>query len=1207
MATKYWVGGNGNWSSTTNWRTASGGTTVTTAPGSADAAVLDANSGASVVTVDSNITIQTLTCTGFTGTLAFGTNTISLNSTGIIFTGATTMTVTGTPLIICTNSSATSRTITPTAVTEANSISFRITNGTGALGLTAGSYRDLDFTDGTNPTGYAGGLTNTAITIYGNFKASTSGMTRTAGASAYTFAATSGTKTINTAGVTFDCPFTFNGVGGTFQFASAVTSGATRTTTLTNGTLNLNGYTLTTGLFSTSSTNATALAFGTGNITLSGTGTIFAGSTTCTVTGTPQVICTDNSATARTISPGVVTEANSISFRIIAGTGTFTITSTNAVRDLDFTDGVNPTGFAGAITNTTVTVYGNLKCSTSGMVQNFTTSVMTFAATSGTKTINTAGVVFDRPFTFDGVGGTWQLQSNLILGPSPSGVASIRTCTLTNGTLNLNGYTLTTGLFSSTNSNTRTLAFGAGKLVVTGTNATVYTTSTGTGLTFTGTPVVEITGNGLSGETRAISAPQTALGGTISNSANIYIKAGADSISLGTAVRAIRTLDFTGFSGSIAASASPQIYGNLVLATGMTVTGGTNTWTFAATTSQTITTNSVTITNPITFDGVGGTWTMQDNLTLSSTRTLTLTNGTLDLNNKTLTTGIFVGSGSVARSLLTYSVPIIITGNSATVVSFGTTGSLTVDVPPTFNLTSNPVATTGSRVISWGTPSNTAAFPNINVTNGSDTVTTSGTSTLRNLTFTSGFTGTFGNLVRNIYGNLTLTSGMSVGSGTGVTTFNGVGSQTITTAGLTLDFPITFDGVGGTWTLQDNLNAGTVSGSGITLTNGTLNLNSKTITTFSFASANSNNRTLAFGLTGKIVLTGFNNVTFSGATSTNATVTGTAPLIQFTYSGGTGQRNITMWALPESQSISIEVLNNATDIFTIQGTSGGYRNIDTTNFNGTLNIANSPKVFGDFTIGVNVISPVTIIGSNPLTFAATSGTKKITGNYIQLNGDITFDGVGGTWQLQDWLYVSASTLNLINGTLDANYKYISVGSFNSTGSGNRSFINFANIYLYQDWNVSGTNFTLQPTNDNSTILLISNIAQQFNGNSLNYPSLLISGPTSVTITGSNLFVNFYGNSGCPIYFEAGSTQRIYNPIIGNGLIDSTINGTQFTLYNMTGKNVVTTYSTIKNSSAMPRGYWFAPVANNNVDAGNNTGWNFNATQLYNQFLDFLVS
>jgi hypothetical protein len=257
MANRFWVtGGTGNWNSTTNWSTTSGGASGASVPGSGDAALLNAASGSGVVTLDISPTIQTLTCTGFTGTLAFGTNTISLNSTGTIFTGSLTMTVTGTPLIIATNSSATVRSLVPTAVTESNSISFRIIAGTGGISPNPGAYRDLDFTDGVNPTGYAGALANSNITIYGNFKAST-GMTRTAGTGTYTFAATSGTKTITTAGLTFDNPFIFNGIGGTFAFQDALTQGSARAFTITNGTVQLkNGVTSTVGSFVANNANA---------------------------------------------------------------------------------------------------------------------------------------------------------------------------------------------------------------------------------------------------------------------------------------------------------------------------------------------------------------------------------------------------------------------------------------------------------------------------------------------------------------------------------------------------------------------------------------------------------------------------------------------------------------------------------------------------------------------------------------------------------------------------------------------------------------------------------------------------------------------------------------------------------------------------------------------------------------------------------------
>lgn len=258
MADRFWVGGSGTWDSLNvlNWSLTSGGVGGATVPGASDAVIFDAASGSGTITLGINPTVQKITCTGFIGTLAFGTNTISLNSTGTIFTGSTTMTVTGTPLIICTSSSGVSRTISPGAVTEANSISFRISAGTGAFTVTSSqAVRDLDFTDGTNPTGYAGAFAATAITVYGSFKAST-GMTQTAGGNGIIFAATSGPKTITFAGLTFNRPFTFNGVGGIWQFQDALTMGSTRALTFTNGTIQLkNGTTNVVGSFATSGTN----------------------------------------------------------------------------------------------------------------------------------------------------------------------------------------------------------------------------------------------------------------------------------------------------------------------------------------------------------------------------------------------------------------------------------------------------------------------------------------------------------------------------------------------------------------------------------------------------------------------------------------------------------------------------------------------------------------------------------------------------------------------------------------------------------------------------------------------------------------------------------------------------------------------------------------------------------------------------------------
>ena len=472
MAARFWVtGGTGNWNSTTNWSATSGGASGASVPGSADTAALDASSGSGTVTLDISPDIQTLTCTGFTGTLAFGTNTISLNSTGTIFSGATTMTVTGTPLIILTYSGAAARTVAATAVTEANSISFRTIAGTGTWAV-SGSVRDLDFTDGTNPTGYAGAMGSNSVTVYGSFKAST-GMTRTAGAQGITFAATSGAKTIITAGVTFDCPFAFTGVGGTWQLFGALTTGATRTVTLTNGTLSLLFYTLTTGIFSSSNSNARTIDFGgAGKIVLTGTGTtLFTTSqaTNLTVTGAnPLIQLTTNSTTGtRGVILGAAGEANAISVDVTAGSDQINLSTTaGSYKNVNFT------GFTGTYNApNSISVFGNWNFG--GVTVTSGTGTISFAATSGTKTVTSNGVAFPASVNINGIGGTWEMQDALSV---------TNVLTLANGTLKLkSGTTSTVGSFATANPNPKFLVsttFGTPATIsdASGTNTVSYLT-----------------------------------------------------------------------------------------------------------------------------------------------------------------------------------------------------------------------------------------------------------------------------------------------------------------------------------------------------------------------------------------------------------------------------------------------------------------------------------------------------------------------------------------------------------------------------------------------------------------------------------------------------------------------------------------------------------------------------------------------------------
>ena len=232
-------------------------------------------------------------------------------------------------------------------------------------GLTAGNtitingawnISTLDTSTRTNAMTLASGTTTP--TFYGNFTYG-SGVTPT-GTGLYTFSNRS-TKTLNSGGITFTQPVLINAPGGGIQLlTNNLTLGTTLTTTLTQGTLDLNNLTLTTGLFSSSNNNVRTIAFGTGNISCSGTGTVWntATESNLTTTGTQVVNVTSAGSTAITVNSGSQSEANSISFNFTGGTYalTFLASSLYTARNVNFT------GYAGTWQAIALqaSIYGNL-------------------------------------------------------------------------------------------------------------------------------------------------------------------------------------------------------------------------------------------------------------------------------------------------------------------------------------------------------------------------------------------------------------------------------------------------------------------------------------------------------------------------------------------------------------------------------------------------------------------------------------------------------------------------------------------------------------------------------------------------------------------------------------------------------------------------------------------------------------------------------
>jgi hypothetical protein len=255
------------------------------------------------------------------------------------------------------------------------------------------------------------------------------------------------------------------------------------------------------------------------------------------------------------------------------------------------------------------------------------TSTTTFAATSGTQQVTTNGnTTIDFPITVNAVGATVQLQDNLTIG-------STRTFTLTNGTLDLSSgnRTLSTGLFSSSNSNTRSILFGTGTITLTGNNATIFTLTTYENFSYTGTPKFIANYSGSTGS-RQFSGPTAP---TLAQSAavDIYITAGSDNIIL-VGSTAYGTVNFTGFSGTLnTVTVNRGIWRDLIFSSTMTVTSGTaQGFSFLATSgTQQVTTNGITIACRLAFNGAGGVVAFQDALTQDSASAFVINNGTVQL------------------------------------------------------------------------------------------------------------------------------------------------------------------------------------------------------------------------------------------------------------------------------------------------------------------------------------------------------------------------------------------------------------------------------------------------------------------------------------------------------------------------------------------------------------------------------------------------
>jgi len=166
----------------------------------------------------------------------------------------------------------------------------------------------------------------------------------------------------------------------------------------------------------------------------------------------------------------------------------------------------------------------------------------------------------------------------------------------------------------------------------------------------------------------------------------------------------------------------------------------------ATTTGKTITTNGVTLTGGVTFNGVGGAWTF---ITALNSGILTLTNGTIDLNNLTVTLSNRFVTATGTKNLTFNGGSIICTGtgggtvfNNATPTNFTTTAGTGTGI---ISLTSSSARTFAGGGSTFNCTLNQGGLGALTITGSNTFSNITNTVQPASILFTAGTTNTFSN------------------------------------------------------------------------------------------------------------------------------------------------------------------------------------------------------------------------------------------------------------------------------------------------------------------------------------------------------------------------------------------------------------------------------------------------------------------------------
>jgi hypothetical protein len=611
-------------------------------------------------------------------------------------------------------------------------------------------------------------------------------------------------------------------------------------------------------------------------------------------------------------------------------------------------------------------------------------------------------------------------------------------------------------------------------------------------------------------------------------------------VTIATGNTGAKSINCTGFTGTITGTAAITVAGSVTLVSGMTYTH-TGTVTFTGT--GTLTTAGKTFSG-VTVDAAGITVTLGDALTTGASLNLVVTQGTFDTANYALSVNNFLSSNSNTRTINLGSSTVTVRSSA---LSFSTSTNLT------FN----------------------AGTSQINLIAATATLSGSG-QTFYNVSFTSVSAGSRAITGANTFNNLTLNA-----SATGLSQLSIDADQTVNG---------TFTCAGGSVFSRGFVRSNTI-GTTRTITAAVISADDCDFRDITIAGAASPIApTRAGDCGGNDSSIGFPAVKTVYRVGTSTTWRGSSSWALM--SGGSGSND----NFPLAQDTA--VINEDT---ALTGTLAlAIYNIGTLDCSSrttgiTLNHNATATRYGSYTLG----SGVTVTGTTGQFFSG-RGTMDFTSAGKTITFPITVDAPGGTFRLGD-AFNSSASISLRRGTFDANDYNLTCNNFNASFTPVRTITMGAGLWTLSGtgantWNMSVTGSNLTLNKDTANILLsnTSTTGRTFVGGGLSYNKLTIGGTTgtsTLTITSANSFTELASTKTVAHTIRFGTNQGTIDTwsvtgTAGNVVtVDSSISGARrnFTLTNVTSG---IDYLSVKDIGELSGSKFY--VGANSTDGGNNS-------------------